>query len=183
MTDRSAAEARDRARFDALFAEHFPAVRAYAARRGAASATDDVLSETFLVAWRRLDAVPDDALPWLLGVARRVLANQRRGEARRGALVELLTRGRWGTPAAEPADDTLGLLGEAIGSLSAQEREALLLVAWEDLDPQRAARVVGCSAAAFRARLYRARRRLAVELDTLAGGPLQARTTTSKEAS
>jgi RNA polymerase sigma-70 factor (ECF subfamily) len=186
VTDTSAADARARARFDALFAEHFPAVRAYAVRRGAASAADDVLSETFLVAWRRLDAVPADALPWLLGVARRVLANQRRGEARRGALVELLTRVRRSAAIVEPAvdvHDTFGSLGEAIASLSAQEREALLLVAWEELEPQRAARVVGCSAQAFRARLYRARRRLAEALDELQAAPAQTEATTSREAS
>ena len=57
-----------------------------------------------------------------------------------------------------------GSLGEAIGTLSAPEREALLLVAWEGLEPRRAARVVGCTPAAFRARLYRARRRLAAQL-------------------
>ena len=80
-----------RTRFDALFDQHYAAVRAYVARRSStAGVVDDVLSETFLVAWRRIDSVPTDGLPWLLGVARRVLANQRRAEARRGALVQLL---------------------------------------------------------------------------------------------
>jgi RNA polymerase sigma factor (sigma-70 family) len=155
-----------RARFDALFDQHYAAVRAYVARRSATPAViDDVLSETFLVAWRRIDSVPTDGLPWLLGVARRVLANQRRGEARRGALVDLLASMLPRGPVAEPAGEVFGELGDAIAGLSPREREALLLVAWEGLEPQRAARVVGCDPAAFRARLYRARRQLVAQLE------------------
>ncbi len=156
---------RDRGtRFDALFAAHFAAVRAYVVRRSGGAPADDVLSETFLVAWRRLDSVPEDGLPWLLGVARRVLANQRRGEARRAALIGRLADALPRPRVVEPDGEVFGALGEAIGTLSAPEREALLLVAWEGLEPRRAARVVGCTPAAFRARLYRARRRLAAEL-------------------
>ena len=155
-----------RARFDALFDEHYASVRAYVTRRsGTAGVVDDVLSETFLVAWRRIDSVPVDGLPWLLGVARRVLANQRRSEARRGALVDRLAGVVSRGAVAEPAGEAFGELGDAIAALSPRQREALLLVAWEGLDPQRAARVVGCAPAAFRARLYRARRVLAARLD------------------
>lgn len=166
------------ARFDALFAAHFAAVRAYVVRRsGAAPVVDDVLSETFLVAWRRLDAVPEDALPWLLGVARRVLANQRRGEARRVALIDRLSNLTSRSRGTEPTGDVFGSLGDAMATLSAPEREALLLVAWEGLEPQRAARVVGCTPTAFRARLYRARRRLAAELGESPLRHLEGRTT------
>jgi RNA polymerase sigma-70 factor (ECF subfamily) len=154
-----------RARFDALFDEHYAVVRAYVARRSPAAIVDDVLSETFIVAWRRIDSVPADSVPWLLAVARRVLANQRRAEARRGALVEALAGMLPRGPVAEPSGDVFEELGDAIAALSAREREALLLVAWEGLDPRRAARVVGCTAATFRARLYRARRRLARRLE------------------
>jgi RNA polymerase sigma-70 factor (ECF subfamily) len=159
------APANDRgAQFDALFAAHFPAVRAYVVRRSGVAPVDDVLSETFLVAWRRLDAVPEDALPWLLGVARRVLANQRRGETRRAALIGRLAETLPRSRVVEPPGDVFDSLGEAIAGLAASEREALLLVAWEGLEPRRAARVVGCTPTALRARLYRARRRLAAEL-------------------
>jgi RNA polymerase sigma-70 factor (ECF subfamily) len=152
-------------RFDALFAAHYPAVRAYIARRSAAASVDDVLSETFLVAWRRLDRVPGDALPWLLAVARRVLANQRRAEARRGALAERLARLTARAGAVEPDRSVLGPeLSAAFAALSAREREAVLLVAWEGLEPARAAQVVGCAPDAFRARLHRGRRRLAAQL-------------------
>lgn len=163
------------ARFNELFDQHFAAVRAYVARRsGTAGVVDDVLSETFLVTWRRIDSVPTDGLPWLLGVARRVLANQRRGEARRGALVQLLASMLPRGLVAEPDSEVFGELSDALAALSPREREALLLVAWEGLDPQRAARVVGCAPAAFRARLYRARRQLAAQLQAT---PKEARLT------
>jgi RNA polymerase sigma-70 factor (ECF subfamily) len=173
----SSADEHTHARFDALFAENYAAVRAYVRRRTVTASVDDVLSETFLVAWRRIDSVPPDGLPWLLGVARRVLANERRADARRGALVALLGTVLPRSSIAEPSDDLFGPLGGAIAALSAREREALLLVAWEGLDPQRAARVVGCAPAAFRARLYRARRRLAAMLGEPLAGPLEPRST------
>jgi RNA polymerase sigma factor (sigma-70 family) len=154
-----------RNRFDDLFDQHYAAVRAYVARRsGTAGVLDDVLSETFLVAWRRIDSVPTDGVPWLLGVARRVLANHRRGEARRGALLQALAGMLPRELIAEPPGEVFGELSDAIAGLTARDREALLLVAWEGLDPQRAARVVGCAPGAFRARLYRARRQLAAQL-------------------
>jgi RNA polymerase sigma-70 factor, ECF subfamily len=151
-------------RFDAVFAAHFSAVRAYVVRRTGGAPADDVLSETFLVAWRRLDALPEDALPYLLGIARRVLANQRRGDLRRAALIDRLSILASRSRAIEPAGDVFGSLADAIATLTAPEREAPLLVAWEGLEPGRAARVVGCTPAAFRARLHRARRRLASQL-------------------
>jgi RNA polymerase sigma-70 factor (ECF subfamily) len=163
------AQTRDarRSHFDALFDENFAAVRAYVVRRGDAAIVDDVLSETFLAVWRRIDDVPDDALPWLLGIARRMLANQRRAAGRRAALVEVLGSVLSRADAVEPAAERFGPLADAIATLSRREREAVLLVAWEGLDPARAARVVGCEPATFRARLYRGRRRLA----TLLGEP------------
>jgi RNA polymerase sigma-70 factor (ECF subfamily) len=75
-----------RARFDALFREHHPAVRAYARRRVPPEVVDDIVSETFLVVWRRLDDVPDAPLPWLLAVARHVVGTEWRGVARRERL-------------------------------------------------------------------------------------------------
>jgi RNA polymerase sigma-70 factor (ECF subfamily) len=71
--------------FEALFRAHAGRVRSYVARR-VAEGRDDAVAETFTVAWRRLEDVPEDALPWLLGVARRVLANQGRAAQRRVAL-------------------------------------------------------------------------------------------------
>lgn len=145
--------------FEELFNAHYWPVRAYVLRRGPATAAEDVVAETFLVAWRRLDSLGDDPLPWLLGVARRLLANQQRAERRRGALAARLQAAfttqvpEWDPPA-QMSDE----LAVAMVRLSPAEREALLLVAWEGLEPARAARAAGCSPAAFRARLHRARR-------------------------
>jgi RNA polymerase sigma-70 factor (ECF subfamily) len=79
-----------RLRFELLYAKYAPAVKAYVLRRATAATADDVVAEVFVVCWRRFEEVPVDPLPWLLGVARRVLSTQRRGERRRGALNERL---------------------------------------------------------------------------------------------
>src|ERR1700748_2641964 len=79
-----------RERFEALYLAYAGRVRAFARRRTTAYDADDVVAEVFLAAWRRLDDVPPAPLPWLLGVARGVLANRRRAMARGGALRERL---------------------------------------------------------------------------------------------
>jgi RNA polymerase sigma factor (sigma-70 family) len=154
--------AQRRERFEALFERFHPDVLAYVLRRAPPTAVDDVVSETFLVAWRALDGVPEEPLPWLYGVARRTLANHRRGRRRSAALSARLTR-----VAVEPPEpEMLGqgiepALRDAMLGLSEREREALLLVAWEGLSPAQAASALGCSGAAFRLRLHRARGHLA----------------------
>jgi RNA polymerase sigma-70 factor (ECF subfamily) len=154
-----------RGAFEQLFNAHHWAVRGYVRRRWPAAAADDVVAETFLIAWRRFDAIGADPLPWLLGVARRVLANQQRAERRRGALTARLQDLFPGqAPDWEPPSEMRDELATAMVRLSSQEREALLLVAWEGLEPARAARAAGCSAAAFRTRLHRARRHVAAAL-------------------
>jgi DNA-directed RNA polymerase specialized sigma24 family protein len=152
-------------RFDALFAAHYADVLGYVVRRAPLANAEDVLAETFLVACRRADQVPDDALPWLLGVARRVLSNQRRGDLRRQAL-RIRLRSTSTAPAMvwEPPSGVCPELAGALASLSEHEREALLLTAWDGLDLNRAAKAAGCSAAAFRVRLHRARKRVAAQL-------------------
>jgi RNA polymerase sigma factor (sigma-70 family) len=158
---RAAAGPECRARFEELYVRCWAVVRRYVARRAAPGDVDDVVSETFLVAWRRLDAVPADEIPWLLGVARKVLATHRRTADRRLRLAERL--------AAEPALDAAGpepsgyppeQIHAALALLPEPDREVLMLVYWDDLPPTRAARVVGSSAVATRVRLHRARARL-----------------------
>jgi RNA polymerase sigma-70 factor (ECF subfamily) len=156
-------------RFEGLFRENYGVIRAYALRRTTPEAAKDVVAETFLVAWRRLDDIPADALPWLYGVARRVLANQRRS-ASRGAALERRLAGA--ATAASPPDphETASdseLVRLALERLPASSREALLLVAWDGLSSARAARAAGCSRATFAVRLHRARVRLATELAAL----------------
>jgi RNA polymerase sigma factor (sigma-70 family) len=148
-----------RLRLEVLFSEHAAAVRAYALRRLSKGAADDVVSDVFVVAWRRLEDVPDDALPWLFACAQRIIANQRRTIRRQAALVERLAHERGHSVHAHERTDSV--LGEALTALSEGDREVLMLVAWEGLEPERAAVVVGCSRRAFAMRLHRARRRLA----------------------
>jgi RNA polymerase sigma-70 factor (ECF subfamily) len=136
-------------------------VWAYAVSRAGRQVADEVVSETFAIAWRRLDDVPEPALPWLLGVARNILRDNVRTEARRDALAaELRT---WtesdAVDVAEQVTERMGVL-RALAALPEDDREVLILVAWQGLSPKEGARVVGCSSAAFRVRLHRARKRL-----------------------
>lgn len=148
----------DRPRLEELFAAHAPAVRAYARRRTDPASADDVVMEVFVVACRRLDAVPDEPLPWLLGCARRVLANQRRTAHRSDALVVRISS-TLGSPTLEP--DAGERLEQALSALRESDREVLLLNAWDDLDGAALGTVLGCSRTAAAVRLHRARRRLA----------------------
>ncbi len=162
-------------RFELLYAKHGPAVKAYVLRRADVSVADEVVAEVFVVCWRRFEEVPAEPLPWLLGVARRVLSTQRRGERRRSALRDRLIETAAGAPA-DTATDPLGMtqeigeealsnvadsaLGGALASLGEADRELLLLIAWEGLMPAEAARVLGIKPTTARVRLLRARRRL-----------------------
>jgi RNA polymerase sigma factor (sigma-70 family) len=150
-----------RDRFERLYRDHHPAVRAYLLRRAEPELAQDALSETFLAAWRRLDEVPGDPLPWLLATARRTLANQRRSVRRLGGLRERMA-GRETAESADPAEQIADaeLVRRALTTLSDADREVLMLVAWEGLDTARAAQVAGCSRATFAVRLHRARKRL-----------------------
>ncbi len=148
-------------RFEALYRRHSGAVKRYVLRRSDAQSADDVVADVFVICWRRLADVPDDPLPWLLAVARRVLANRRRHDARRGALARALRSERppIGDPPAEAPPGTDAW--RALAALSERDRELLLLVAWEGLSTARAARVLGVRANTCSARLSRARRRFA----------------------
>ncbi len=161
----------DAAVFEELFAEHGRAVLAYALRRcpNAADA-EDAVAETFTVAWRRRTRVPPggEARPWLYGVCRRILANQRRGEARRWRLLDRLTRH-------EPAIRTTAVEGsepagpaiEALGRLRGDDQELLRLVAWEGLRHAEIATVLGITPNAVAIRLHRARHRFEAEFSDL----------------
>jgi RNA polymerase sigma-70 factor (ECF subfamily) len=127
---------------------------------------DDAVGEAFLVAWRRLDHVPAEPLPWLLAVARNILATQRRGSRRRDALV-LRLRGAeplMYTPSPSVGDGD-GRVLEALARLGEKDREALTLIAWDGLTPQQAAGVLRETPGTFRVRLHRARQRLRRLLD------------------
>jgi RNA polymerase sigma-70 factor (ECF subfamily) len=156
-----------RRRFEQVYAVHHAAVLGYALRR-TVSADDaaDVIAETFLTAWRRLDDIPEGeaARPWLYGVARRVLANQRRGEQRRTALGERLRSELAAAPHGREPSPGLEGVAVAFRRLSDEDREILTLAGWEGLDAGQIAVVLGCSRNAARIRLHRARRRFAAAL-------------------
>ena len=159
QSDRSGVEAR----FAEVFA-HLGYIASYARHRGARDA-DDIAGEAMAVAWRRLADIPvDDPRPWLINTARNLLMAERRQEPATGnqSLGDLEVEAP-----PEPLPPELDLdaeLAGALRALSEESREALLLIAWDDLTPVQAARSLGISRTAFRARLHRARRRLREEL-------------------
>lgn len=126
-----------------------------------------MVAETFLVAWRRFEKLPQDALPWLIVTARNIIANRHRAAARDRALASKLVASaewRFQPSAIDELDEIDQQLLEAIKQLPNTEREAFLLVAWDGLNPARAAAAAGCSPATFRMRLHRARKRLRREM-------------------
>jgi RNA polymerase sigma-70 factor (ECF subfamily) len=153
-----------------VYHRHSAAVMAYALRRCHPDDAADVVSETFVVAWRRLDAIPEEPAvkPWLLGVARRVLANQRRGLRRRGELVKKASTylaPRFHDVSAFEQFGEVQAVGAALETLSPSDRELLMLEAWEELTPTEIATVMGLPGAVVRKRLFRARNRLAAAVD------------------
>jgi RNA polymerase sigma-70 factor, ECF subfamily len=143
--------------FATLYEQHYGAVHAYASRRVGADAADEVAAETFLIAWRS-DAVPDEPLPWLYGVARNVGLRHHEGTRRQTRAREAAERERLAPADADAAEDSA--VWEAWNRLRPADREVLALIAWEELTVAEAARVLGCSAPQFSVRLFRARRRL-----------------------
>jgi len=147
------------ARFRRVFA-HLQPVADYATRRGS-SDPEAIAAETMAIAWRRLDRVPvDDPRPWLFVTARNLLMAERRRSSRRSQADRALARPE-ATPAVESTDPAVT---RALRALPERDREALLLIAWEDLTPARAAEALGIAPVAFRVRLLRARRRFARSL-------------------
>jgi len=149
-------------RFDRLFTSTYPEVLAFAIRRAESrAAAEDAAAETFAVAWRKLDDVPAEPLGWLYAVARNVLANERRAQRRRGRLLGRLSAerdagGRQPDPAASVGESDATI--RALAQLSADQREVLMLVAWEGADARMGSEALGCSPGAFRIRLHRARK-------------------------
>ncbi|MEU7904882.1 sigma-70 family RNA polymerase sigma factor [Actinoplanes sp. NPDC049118] len=152
------------ATFETLYTGMFHHLLGYATRRcDTPEDAADVVAETFAIAWRSIDRVPprDEARLWLYGVARNVLAGQRRRATRQRQLASEIAV-LYEASAEDSAD--LGIVPAIFRKLPDQERELLSLVAWEGLDPGQIATVLGCSRNAARIRLHRARKRLAREL-------------------
>lgn len=166
------APGREQARFEAFYRQHYEHLLAYALRRSGPQEAEDIVAEAFLTAWRRFRELPDDSLPWLYSVARRILGNHLRSGRRRQILSVHLQRQRRqvGISASDDPAEHMADRAEifaAFAQLSAMDREVLSLVAWEELSHERAATAMNCSPATFAVRLHRARRRLARALATV----------------
>jgi RNA polymerase sigma-70 factor (ECF subfamily) len=162
---------RDERRFQEIFRQHHRTVYAYCRRRTDAPSAQDAAAETFLVVWRRIEDVPDDdrALPWLYGVARRVLANQLRSQRRHQRRIN-----RTGSLRADPLPDPETIVIrrsedqevlDALDRLRPQDGELLRLAVWEELPHAVIGEILGCSAHAVDQRIRRAADRLASELN------------------
>jgi RNA polymerase sigma factor (sigma-70 family) len=172
------------ARFRALFDATYPTVARYARHRGLAGPdAEDLIAATYEVAWRRLGAVPagEAALPWLLTVALNHLRNHRRRALRERALLERLPPPEHVPPPGEPHAVGWREIRHALDALTDEDRELVLLVAWDGLTPAQAAGVLGLTPAAARTRLHRARGRLA-DLLGVERGRAAARTGTTRRA-
>lgn len=153
--------------FREVFGRHYGAVFGYAARRLGWDDAADATADVFTVVWRRIRSVPaePETLPWLYGVARRVVANHTRTRTRRErleakALAEPVRR-------VEPVTTDVDA---ALSALRESDREVLMLVAWEGLGPKALAKALGCSQNAAVVRLHRARARLSAVMDEERGG-------------
>jgi RNA polymerase sigma-70 factor (ECF subfamily) len=151
-------------RFDRLWGDCAPAVVRYARRHVLPDEVEDVVAETFVVAWRRLEEVPPYGLPWLLGVARNISANVRRGRRRQEALSDRIASGLDDEPVWPETDDDGGTVTAALHRLPDADRELLTLIAWDGLSHEEAAEALGCSRGALKVRLHRARQRFAALL-------------------
>ena len=154
-----------RERFEALVPALVDPLRRFLARRTDPATADDVLAETLLVCWRRLDDVPEEPLPWAYGVARNCLANATRGVRRQERLAARIA------VVDPPASTTAGPgegddpdLDEAIHALREEDAELLRLWAWEQLTPAEIAAVLDVTPNAVSIRLHRAREKLREEL-------------------
>lgn len=167
--------------FERLFRAHEDEVRAYCARRLEGGVVDDAVAETFAVAWKKLDQLPVDAplLPWLYGVAYRVVQHEWRSNGRRMRLhrrsISYYERPRDGVVEQLHEDEDRRTVLEAASRLPEDDQEILRLTLWEEITPKEAGLVLGISADAAKQRAHRARQRLAEEFHRLAERP----TTTS----
>ncbi len=155
----------DREWLEEMWNTHSDRVFAYAARRLGPERAEDVVADTFVVAWRNRTHRPQRELPWLYGVARRVIRDRYRSQDRWVKLQQRIdvNRPSPGDAVAERVSAAVAA-NHALGALDETDRETLLLVSWEGLDTREASAAMGITPAAFRMRLARARRRLASQM-------------------
>jgi RNA polymerase sigma factor (sigma-70 family) len=181
-------------RFTQLFDTCYESVLRYAARRVGTDAAGDIAAETFSVVWRKFGDIPDkdeETLPWVYGVARRVVANEQRRERRSQRLLARLINISWAgrETARDHGEDVVAAEGleQALRRLSPLDQEILRLIGWEDLSISQAALALGCSPATMAVRAQRARRRFLATLGDLGleskmfPGPADVSVSASKE--
>lgn len=160
--------------YKAMFEDCYGRVYAFCARRVPAGVeADDVVAETFRTAWRRFGDIPQGkTLSWLLGTARRVLANEARSERRRRALTDRVRAAHVDHPAADAMGDNddarLDVLAAALETLGERDVEILTLKEWDDLPHREISRILGIAEPTVAVRLHRARKRLRVAYDMVA---------------
>ncbi|WP_406468528.1 RNA polymerase sigma factor [Streptomyces sp. NBC_01594] len=147
--------------FRDVYEECYPRVLAYATSLVGRQVGEDITSETFTVAWRRVRDLPEPALPWLLGVARNLVRELRRRDSHQYALAAEEAQ-RISSGARADVGDVAAVVTErqaalqALASLPDADRELMTLIAWHGLSAKHAARVLGCTTATLTVRLYRA---------------------------
>ena len=159
-------------RFGAVFDRHAAAIHGYISRRLGRDAADDLVAETFLVAFRQRGGYDQDqpsARPWLYGIATRLISRRRREEVRFYRAIARTGIDPVADPVAEPVADEGARradarrlhrrLAGALAGLSTADRDALLLIA-DGLSYQEAARALGVPAGTLLSRVARARRKL-----------------------
>ena len=154
-----------RAEFELVTAEVYAPLQRYLRRRCALTDVDDVFNEVLLTIWRKIDVLPAaPRLAWCYGVARRCLANHRRGAARRLRLVRRIEAHSPRQSPSEQGSDLEAQLHDALGELPELDREMMRLWAWERLEPREIAVAMGVTPNSVSVRLARVRARLASEL-------------------
>lgn len=146
-------------RFEQLWAHHRDLL-AFIRRRISPDVAEDVLAETYVVAWRRIDDIPMDERPWLFTVARNVIRNQYRTSNRQRDIAVRIAEATTPDDGVDGSIATRADLVTAWNQLTAAEQEVLAMVAWDDLTHREAAQVLDISSSAFAVRLFRSRRRL-----------------------
>ena len=161
------------ARFTELYERYHQRIQAYCGRRTGPDRVEDAVAETFLTAWRRIDDVPggNDALPWLYGVAYKVMSHQWRSASRRGRLNKKLAS--LGVNVVEAPEEVVVIrhesrqVLEALERMNATDREILRMSAWEELSHAEVATALGISIEATRQRLYQAKKNATREFNRL----------------
>jgi RNA polymerase sigma-70 factor (ECF subfamily) len=169
--------------FAAIFDRHAARLRGYVARRLGPDAADDVVSEAFLIAFRRrdgYDTARPDAAPWLYGIATNLIGQRRRSEVRmyrayaRSGADPLVVEGHDDTVADAVSAEVGGSrLAGALASLKKRDRDALLLHTWGGLSYEETASALAVPVGTVRSRLHRARKRLREALGASGGQTFQ----------